>query len=137
MLQNYWALLVEDDAHDLLAISSLLKEQGIRFKRNTTGAGVFDQLQGMYPRPDVVLVDSTLPDGNAFQICRDLQQSVFTAQIPLILLADALDDNLIHCAQEAGFVAALSKPLPRARFGPLLERILQGDHTFTHTFCPA
>ena len=53
------------------------------------------------------------------------------------LLADALDDNLIHCAQEAGFVAALSKPLPRARFGPLLERILQGDHTFTHTFCPA
>ncbi len=68
MLENKWALVVDDDAHSLVAISSMLRDLGIRFKRNTTGAKVPEQMRSMNPPPDFVLLNLDLPHGSAFTI---------------------------------------------------------------------
>ncbi len=80
------AFLIEDDAHSLVAIGSLLDELGIAYKRNTTGANVALQLQDMQPRPDFILLNLDLPEGDAFAICRELRASPCTQAIPIIAL---------------------------------------------------
>ena len=73
MLEDKWALVVENDAHTLVAISSILRDLGIRFKRNTTGENVVEQIRAMNPRPDFILLDTDLPHAEAFVINRHVQ----------------------------------------------------------------
>lgn len=62
-------------------------------------------------RPDIVITDIHLPDGNGFDVLRELRGDGRTAQIPVIALtADAMTANM-HNMQTAGFDHILTKPL--------------------------
>ena len=62
-------------------------------------------------RPDIVITDIHLPDGNGFDVLRELRGDDRTAQIPVIALtADAMAANM-HNMQLAGFDHILTKPL--------------------------
>jgi CheY-like chemotaxis protein len=122
-----WALIVEDDAHSLVAISSILRELGIQFKRNTTGANVPEQIHSMSPSPDFVLLDIDLAQGDAFTINQHLQSDSDARAIPVIALASADDYAVRKRVQSAGFAGLIVKPLPRRQFGELINRILAGE----------
>jgi CheY-like chemotaxis protein len=122
-----WALVVEDDAHSLIAISNLLREQGIRFKRNTTGANVLQQLREMQPRPDFVLLDLDLPQANAFDISKSIQLDPSLRDIPVICLGEEEMHLPVERAQRSGCHSFLTKPLPRSQFAHMLHRILNGE----------
>jgi CheY-like chemotaxis protein len=121
------AYIVEDDAHSLLAISSLLDELGIHYKRNTTGAGVVQQIGAMAPKPDFVLLDLDLPDGDAFAICATLTSEP-GSHIPIIALTDRCTDDLKGRMQASGFAGLVHKPLPRRCFLDYVQRILSGEN---------
>lgn len=127
VLAGKWALVVEDDAHSLVAISSLLRDLGIRFKRNTTGANVPQQIHDMKPHPDFVLMNLDLASGEAFTIQRRIQSSPVLRSIPVIALASEDDRALREQVANAGFAALVLKPLPRSHFGDLLERVLADE----------
>lgn len=127
MLESKWALVVEDDAHSLVAISSLLRDLGIRFKRNTTGANVPQQIAEMQPQPDFVLMNLDLANGEAFTIQRRIRATASLRTIPVIALASAEDFQLRQQVERAGFAALVFKPLPRNQFGDLLQRILSDE----------
>lgn len=127
MLESKWALVVEDDAHSLVAISSLLRDLGVRFKRNTTGANVPQQIAEMQPLPDFVLMNLDLASGEAFNIQRRIRATPGLRAIPVIALASAEDFQLRQQVERAGFAALVFKPLPRNQFGDLLQRILAGE----------
>jgi signal transduction histidine kinase/ActR/RegA family two-component response regulator len=62
-------------------------------------------------RPDIVITDIHLPDGNGFDVLRELRGDDRTARIPVIALtADAMAANM-HNMQLAGFDHILTKPL--------------------------
>jgi CheY-like chemotaxis protein len=125
-----WALVVEDDAHSLVVISSILRELGIQFKRNTTGANVPEQIHSMSPAPDFVLLDIDLSQGDAFTINRHLQSDPDTRAIPVIALAAADDYAVRKRAQRAGFAGLIVKPVPRRQFGELISRVLAGEQVW-------
>jgi CheY-like chemotaxis protein len=127
VLESKWALVVEDDAHSLVAISSLLRDLGIRFKRNTTGANVPQQIAEMQPLPDFVLINLDLANGEAFTIQRRIRSIPALRTIPVIALASAEDLQLRQQVERAGFAALVFKPLPRNQFGDLLQRILADE----------
>lgn len=127
VLESKWALVVEDDAHSLVAISSLLRDLGIRFKRNTTGANVPQQIAEMQPQPDFVLMNLDLANGEAFTIQRRIRATASLRTIPVIALASAEDFQLRQQVERAGFAALVFKPLPRNQFGDLLQRILSDE----------
>jgi CheY-like chemotaxis protein len=127
VLEGKWALVVEDDAHSLVAISSLLRDLGIRFKRNTTGANVPQQIYEMKPFPDFVLMNLDLASGEAFTIQQRIQSTPMLRSIPVIALASGGDFKLREQVENAGFAALVFKPLPRNQFGDLLERILADE----------
>lgn len=127
VLESKWALVVEDDAHSLVAISSLLRDLGIRFKRNTTGANVPQQIAEMQPQPDFVLMNLDLANGEAFTIQQRIRATASLRTIPVIALASAEDFQLRQQVERAGFAALVFKPLPRNQFGDLLQRILSDE----------
>ena len=127
MLEQKWALVVEDDAHSLVAISSILRDLGIRFKRNTTGANVTQQIKEMNPQPNFVLLDIDLPNGDAFIIQRRFQTTATLSSIPVIALASEDDLDLRQQVDRAGFAAFVLKPIARRQFSDLLERLLADE----------
>ncbi|HLV36261.1 MAG TPA: response regulator, partial [Spirillospora sp.] len=71
VFEDKQALIVEDDAHHLLALSSLLSDFNITYKRNTTGANVLSQARRL--QPDFILLDLDLPDDDPFAIYEKLR----------------------------------------------------------------
>ncbi len=134
MLENKWALVVDDDAHSLVAISSMLRDLGIRFKRNTTGAKVPEQMRSMNPPPDFVLLNVDLPHGSAFTINRTIQADPAVRGIPVIAIGTGDSSPLRQQAQHSGFASYLAKPLPRRQFGTILQRILSGEHVWESAY---
>lgn len=127
MLEGKWALVVEDDAHSLVAISSILRDLGVRFKRNTTGANVTQQISEMKPPPDFILLDIDLPNGNALAIQQHILALPRLRGIPIIALADEDERGLQRQLDQAGFAALVLKPIPRREFTEMLERLIANE----------
>lgn len=127
MFDHLWGLVVEDDAHSLIAITAIFKELGIKYKRNTTGARVAQQAHTMRPKPDFILVSMDLSEGDPFAICRAIRYDPHLAHIPLIAMGSAACIPLQPQIKALGCAGFLLKPLPRKQFGPLIQRILAGE----------
>ena len=123
MLRNKKALIIEDDAHSLLALGSLLEGVGIQFKRNTTGSSVLEQARRLHP--DVIFLDLSLPDGDPFLILATLQQEAELRQVPVIAMVDEqVADDLLTAIHTANFAAIVTKPVEQHTFASLLQRLL-------------
>lgn len=123
VFEDKQALVVEDDAHYLLALSSLLKGLKIHYKRNTTGANVLQQAQRV--RPDFILLDMDLPDGDPFKIYERLREDGELRHVPVIAIADGrLIEDLLPRILNSGFAGHISKPIPHRAFEDLLRRVL-------------
>jgi len=126
-LNDTTALIVEDDAHSLVTLSSLLKDLGIRYKRNTTGSRVLAQLRAMHPSPAFVLLDLTLPDADSLAICRAIRADSQWYHLPIVALCDGYPQNGSFTElRSAGFTGCIRKPFPQKAFGDLLLVILNG-----------
>lgn len=127
MFDHLWGLVVEDDAHSLIAITAIFKELGIQYKRNTTGARVVQQVYTMHPKPDFILVSMDLSEGDPFAICQAIHDDPLLAHIPLIAMGSAACIPLQPQIKATSCVGFLLKPLPRKQFGLLIQRILSGE----------
>ena len=127
LLEDKCALVVENDAHSLVAISSILRDLGVRFKRNTTGAKVIEQMRAMTPWPDFVLLDIDLPLHQALAINHHIHTDPLLRAIPVIAVGSVIDFAVRQRLQNEGFATFVLKPLPRRQFGELVERILAGE----------
>ncbi len=121
--KNTQALIVEDDAHNLMALSSLLSGLKIQFKRNTTGANVLQQ--AMRVRPDFILLDMDLPEGDSFAILEKLLANKDLQDTPVIAIGDStLLDQLLPRIHNSGFAGHIAKPVSPRSFESLLASVL-------------
>jgi CheY-like chemotaxis protein len=126
MFENTSVLVVEDNARSLMTISSLLKALGIHFKRNTTGAGVVEQVLEL--QPNLVLLNTDLPDGDPCAICRAIRQHTCIAHTPVVAMADDFPPGSIKLLCDSGFSDFLHKPLSRQLFSEQLKNFLIDKH---------
>ena len=116
--------LVEDDARSLRAISALLDSMNIRYRRNTSGAQVVEQIRAMRPLPDFILLNTDLPEGDAFAIYQDIQADARISQIPVIALTDAdILPDLLTQIQRYRFAGTLTKPVSQPALRQLLDTV--------------
>ncbi len=127
MFEHLRGLVVEDDAHSLIAITAIFNELGIQYKRNTTGAQVLRQLHTMHPKPDFVLISMDLSEGDPLAICQAIRIDPLLARIPVIVMGSNASLSRQPQVQATGCTGFLLKPLPRRQFGLLLKRILAGE----------
>ena len=101
-------LIVDDLPDNLHLLSSMLMENGYQVRNAINAKRAFKAIERQIP--DVILLDIRLPDGDGYEVCRRLQASAATGQIPVIFIS-ALDDVLDKVkAFEVGGVDYITKP---------------------------
>lgn len=123
MSETTRALVVEDDAHSLVAIASILRALRIDYKRNTSGARVIEQ--ALATNPDFILLDMDLPDGDPFVIYDAIRTCPRLKNVPVIAIGenDVLT-RLMPRVENSQFAGVMTKPLVQKNLDSLLHALL-------------
>jgi diguanylate cyclase (GGDEF)-like protein len=116
-------LLVEDDAAWQHLIMTGLAEHGIDVRIAGSVARAFDALDKQ--RPDALVLDALLPEGDGYAVCARLRQRIGERAIPIMVLSGRDDEASIERAFEAGasdyFVKSLQWKLLAERLSQLVS----------------
>jgi len=104
------ALLVDDDARNIFALSSVLERRGMKVLTATTG-GEAIALVGSNPEIAIVLMDIMMPQMDGYQTIGVIRQDPLRTRLPIIALtAKAMKGDREKCL-EAGASDYLAKPV--------------------------
>jgi two-component system cell cycle response regulator DivK len=124
--QNCTALVVEDDASGLAVISVMLRRLGLRTIMERYASSALERARRM-PRIDVIFLDLGLPDGDGYDVLREIKNDPSLNRVPVIAVTARDAGTEMPKAQEAGFDGFLGKPLNRNRFPDQVRRIVEGE----------
>jgi CheY-like chemotaxis protein/signal transduction histidine kinase len=103
-------LLVDDDARNIFALSSVLERRGMRVLTATTGSEAI-ALADATPDLAIVLMDIMMPEMDGYQTMRAIRQKPDFRRLPIIALtAKAMKGDREKC-MEAGASDYLAKPV--------------------------
>jgi DNA-binding response OmpR family regulator len=78
-------LVVEDDIDIVEVLDFLLTDSGYIVEFLFQAEGIWDKIEEL--KPDLILLDIMLPDGDGRDICKELKQNLCTAKIPVIMVS--------------------------------------------------
>ena len=104
------ALLVDDDARNIFALSSLLERRGMRVLTATTGKEAIGILQSR-PEVAIALMDIMMPEMDGYQTMQEIRKDEKLRRLPIIALtAKAMKGDREKCVA-AGASDYLAKPV--------------------------
>ena len=83
-------LIVDDEIAGLHTLESILDGQGYQIVMAQSGPEALKKTRELLP--DVILLDVMMPGMDGFEVCRNIRNDPFLAEIPIIMLT-ALDDR--------------------------------------------
>ncbi len=102
-------ILIIDDEKDLVAVTKLRLEAN-----GFTVSEAFTVKEGLAriakEKPDLILLDIMLPDGNGYQVCQDLKSKPETRDILIVIFTASSLRGLASKAVEAGAEGYVIKP---------------------------
>ena len=106
-------LLVEDNEDNRTIYSTLLRHLGYEVIEAQNGVQAIELARS--ERPDLILMDISIPEMDGWEATRILRGDPVTKDVPIVALtAHALEDDRERAA-EVGFSSYLAKPIePRA-----------------------
>jgi DNA-binding response OmpR family regulator len=115
-------LIVEDDQKIALALE-------VRLKANRYAVSVaFDAIQGASMgralKPDLILLDITLPGGNGFQLAENFHHMLETQGTPIIFITASKSPELLQKVMDLGAVGLFEKPFDTEELLHSIEREL-------------
>ena len=117
LLVSSRVLIVDDDDYLRKVLISQLRHEGVVDLEEATKAGeAFDKVDRF--KPDLILLDIQLPDGNGFDICTKLRGRGF--EKPIIMLTGQQEETDIIKSLDTVSNDYIAKPI---RFGELLALI--------------
>lgn len=114
-------LLVEDDRGARLGVRTYLETYGYDVEEAETCAGAISRMAS--ERPDVVVLDYALPDGNALDVLRTLKTQGI--DVPIVVLTGHGSIELAVTAIKEGAEQFLTKPIELASLTVVLDRIIE------------
>jgi signal transduction histidine kinase/HAMP domain-containing protein len=125
-LRGCSVLLVDDDVHNLFAVTSLLERYGVRVLAAKDANECFELLDSN-PRVDVVLMDVMMPEIDGLEATRRIRKRPEHATLPIVALtAKALPGDRERCL-EAGCSDFATKPIGPETLAELIGRF-RGGH---------
>ena len=101
-------LIVEDDKRIVMALNIRLRAQG--YEVCAAYDAMLAMTLAMEHRPDLVLLDISMPGGDGFLVAERLQSAVVTSGVPIIFLTALKQEGLREKAMELGAEAFFEKP---------------------------
>ena len=127
--ENCSALVVEDDVSGLAIISVMLRRLGVRTVMERYASSASERAKRM-PNLDVVFLDLGLPDGDGYEVLKELREMPKLQEIPIVAVTARDPSTEMSKAEAAGFDGFLGKPLNRNRFPDQVRRILDGERVW-------
>ena len=118
MSENITILIVEDDKYILNFISMTLKKEGYGYYVART----VEEAQSLFyaNRPDMILLDLGLPDGDGMEVIRNVRE---VSEIPIIVVSARQEEKEKIEALDAGADDYVTKPF---YMGELMARVRVG-----------
>jgi CheY-like chemotaxis protein len=122
-------LLVDDDNAVLLGIGVRMKSMG--YTVYTAKDAVTAVSTVVRTKPDVVVLDISLPAGDGFMVCKRLQSLVGSAATPIIFMTASDNPALRERAMQWGAVAFLKKPFDATTLADAVEQAVSPSDGWT------
>src|SRR6202521_2761732 len=100
-------LIVDPEAATRREIRAACEQDGYQVLEADSGAEAMRQVE--QSRPNLVLLEVTLPDGSGFDVCRELRK--MDAAVPVIMMSSRSDEIDVVVALEIGADDYVTKPL--------------------------
>lgn len=123
MYTNKQIHIVEDDEDIRYIIAYILSEMGYAVKVSETIKDFNTQIKTY--KPELMLIDVMLPDGNGLDLCLQLKNDPETAQIPIIVMsAHATAESVLQNSYTDDFI---SKPFDLDDLVTLIKKYLPAE----------
>jgi CheY-like chemotaxis protein len=106
-------LVVDDDRLVQMMLTDLLREGGFTCITANNGLEALEACEGT--RPNLILLDITMPVMDGIETCRQLKGNPATASIPVLALTTHDDPPTVFAMMEAGALLYLTKPVSSDR----------------------
>jgi CheY-like chemotaxis protein len=101
-------LVVDDQPVNVRLLATMLAQLGYKVRKATSGEMALTAIQA--ERPDLILLDITMPQMDGYELCEILKKDPWTAEIPVIFVS-ALDETMDKTkAFEVGAADYVAKP---------------------------
>jgi len=111
----------DDDTRELCAVDL----SALGFETITAAGCAQGGRRAWESHPDIVVAGLTSPDGDGWQLIRDLKGDARTRDIPVVLLTADNPPALRERAEREGFAALLVKPCPADVLAVELRQVLE------------
>src|ERR1035437_3531573 len=120
-------LLADREPADLLAACRPLEQAGFEVRRTSTAAETATLFSTV--RPDLAVIDSALPDGDGFELCKAIRRTPEGRETPLVIAADAEDYQSVRKTQDAGASDFVLRPINWLILSRRLSNLMEADHS--------
>jgi type IV pilus assembly protein PilB len=129
--RSFRALVVDDNADIRNIVRAVLQAANLGLTVATAQDGIEAMELAHRERPDIVILDVSMPDMDGFEVCRRLRADVRTAFVPILMLTANGGETHVTAGFGAGADDYVVKPFRRedlvARVRRMLERTYGKD----------
>lgn len=129
-------LIADDDAQIQSLLSKILISGGFHCAQASSGDEAVEAVKR--DRPDLLLLDITMPGYNGFEVCENLRKNPEHAGMAIVMLTGRDKESDIVKALEAGADDYVAKPFSQQalliKIQNLLEKAKSGDLPSQHYF---
>ena len=112
-------LVVDDDVDAAEALGELLRDCGHDVVTAHDGPRALDRAR--LHRPDVVLLDITMPEMDGYEVAKRMRDELGLCDALLVALSGYGEDRHLRRTREAGFDQHVTKPVDTTTLEELLE----------------
>lgn len=122
-------LVVDDDSALRLMMQATLQQAGFDVEEACNCAEGIDAFQRL--RPDLVLLDVMMPDGDGFGVCRQIRTLDYGHDVPVVMVTGLDDTDSINGAYQSGATDFITKPINWAVVGHRVRYILRASRAMS------
>ena len=120
------SILVVEDNEDLRQMfAAILRFFGYQISEAGSGSEAIEK--AAYAKPNLILLDLSLPDMSGIDAAHAIKKNQLTKDIPIIACSAHSTEEEMEEAHRAGIVAYLQKPIPVAVIRAKIEEFLPRD----------
>jgi EAL domain-containing protein (putative c-di-GMP-specific phosphodiesterase class I)/DNA-binding response OmpR family regulator len=127
-------LIVDDDEDILLIVQTLLTNAGYSTAVARNGEEGIEL--AMKLRPDVILLDVTMPQISGWEVCATLKNLPETAATPVVMLTVKSEIRDLITGMQVGADDYVTKPFTKRKLLDTVERLLEGGGGARASFLP-
>ncbi|MFA6320285.1 MAG: response regulator [Candidatus Omnitrophota bacterium] len=117
-------ILIVDDEKDFIdMLAERLMAKGFNIVEAFNGKDGLDKAHA--EKPDVIVLDLTMPEMSGYDVCRKLKIDKNYKDIPIIMLTGKFQPNDIEFGREMGADAYLTKPLELKALSHKIDALLR------------